>query len=127
MSRYFGAAKEVRSPSDDELMAMIDVQERVELSPEQFDAVLYDKMESQKNAERKKASAMDLMKNMPGARLPPAVSAAMNKKPVSSEKKDYTGLLIGAGLALVAVLFFMRRKKKGPSQVTYAGSPKGMR
>ena len=117
MSRYFGA-------TDVELSELIDAKEKVELSPEQFDAVLYDKLQTQRAAARKKASAEDLMRNMPGAKGPPHLQ---NKKPALSGKKDNTGLLVGVGLALAALLFYMRRKKKGPSQVTYAVSPKGMR
>ncbi|RLC33084.1 hypothetical protein DRH13_00120 [Candidatus Woesebacteria bacterium] len=119
MSRYLGT-------TDEELAEMIDSKDRVELTPEQYDAVLYDKMQTQATADRKKAAAMDLMRNMPGSKLPDSVRAAMNKKPDISAKKDHTGLLVGIGLALAAALFFMRRKK-GPSKVTYAGSPKGMR
>lgn len=117
MSRYLGT-------TDEELAEMIDSKERVELTPEQYDAVLYDKMQTQQTADRKKAAAMDLMRNMPGAKTPPHLT---NKKPVVNAKKDHTGLLVGIGLALVAALIFMRRKKKGPSKVSYAGSPKGMR
>jgi LPXTG-motif cell wall-anchored protein len=120
MSRYFGA-------TDVELSELLDVKEKVELTPEQFDAVLYDKLQTEKAAARKKAAAEELMRNMPGSRLPPSVRAAMDKKPALGGKKDNTGLLVGVGVALVALLFYMRRKKKGPSQVTYAVSPKGMR
>ena len=118
MSRYlFG-------PTDAELADLVDSKEKVELTPEQYDAVLYSKMQTQQTADRKKASAKDLMRNMPGANPLPHLK---NKKPVLNAKKDHTGLLVGIGLALVAALIYMRRTKKGPSKVTYVGSPRGMR
>ena len=77
-------------------------------------------MESQNAAQRKKAAATSLIRQINGK--PPVPPPPPSPKASS----DKTGLLIGIGVALVAILYFMRRKK-GPSQVTYAGSPKGMR
>jgi len=104
--------------TDAELEEIIDAQDRVELTSEQYDALLFEKKKAREaglaeGTKKAKEAIKDALKN--GTTPPP--SAAL-----TSPKKGNTPMYVGIGVAALIALLYMRSQEKGgsKSKVSYS-------
>jgi len=105
--------------TDAELEEILDAQGRVELSSEQYDAMLYERRKAREAglAEGSKQER-EAMKNA----LKNGATAAPVPPPLVTVKKDSTPMYVGWGVAALIALLYIRSQEKGgsKSKVSYS-------